>query len=123
MAQPDDVDIADNESLMDPSEYLADVSTQLVSGVLGLMGFTTAILVGLFAGNPVLAILLRAIVAMLVCAFVGRILGAVGEACVHEYVTRYKTDRPQPSKPKELVALDMEQEAHESVINTMKKAA
>jgi len=123
MASSSDVEIVDNDSLIDPSEYLADVSTQLVSGVLGLMGFTTALLVGLLAGNPAIAILGRALLAMLLCALVGRLLGSVGEVCVREYVTKYKSDRPQPNKPKELVELDLKQEAHESVMNSMKKAA
>ncbi len=118
-----ETDIPDNESLADPGEYMADVSTQLASGVLGLMGFMVALVVGLIAGNPVLVILMRAIVAMLVCAIVGRVLGAAGEICVREYVTKYKSDRPQPTKPRELIDLDREQRAHESVVDTMKKAA
>ncbi len=118
-----ETDIPDNESLADSSQYMADISTQLASGVLGLMGFTTALVVGLLAGNPALVILTRAMVAMLVCAVVGRLLGAAGEICVREYVTKYKSDRPQPTKPQELIDLDREQRAHESVIDTMKKAA
>jgi len=114
---------AENGSLIDPSEYMADVSTRLASGVLGLMGFVTALLVGLFAGNPVIVILLRAILAMFICSIIGRMLGSVGEICVREFVTKYKSDRPQPIKPKELVDLDKEQQDHETVVKTMKKAA
>jgi len=114
---------AKNESLIDPCEYMADVSTRLASGVLGLMGFVTALLVGLFAGNPVIVILLRAILAMVICSIIGRMLGSVGEICVREFVTKYKSDRPQPVKPKELVDLDKEQQDHETVVKTMKKAA
>lgn len=123
MSMSPDTEIIDNDSLVDPSEYLADVSTKLASGVLGLMGFLTALLVGLMAGNPITVILIRAIVAMLICAIIGRMLGAAGEVCVREYVTKYKSDRPQPAKPKELVDLDKEQKAHDSVVMTMKKAA
>jgi len=116
-------DIPDNESLVNPNEYLADVSSNLASGVLGLMGFTVALLVGLIAQNPVLVILLRAILAMFVCSIIGRMLGSIGEVCVREYVQKYKTDRPQPSKPQQLIDLDSEIEAHASVVKTMKKAA
>jgi len=112
-----------NESLIDPSEYMADVSTRLASGVLGLMGFVTALLVGLFAGNPVIVILLRAILAMVICSIIGKMLGSVGEICVREFVTKYKSERPQPLKPKQLVDLDKEQKDHETVVKTMKKAA
>ncbi len=118
-----ETDIPDNESLADSSQYMADVSTHLVSGVLGLMGFTTALVVGLIAGNSGLVILTRALVALFLCAIVGRLLGAVGEVCVREFVTKYKSDRPQPIKPRELVDLDREQRVHESVVDSMKKAA
>ena len=106
----------------DPSEYLADIPTKLISGVLGLMGFATASLVGLVAGNPGLVIIVRALLAMLICSVVGRILGWVGEICVREFVTKYKHDRPQPEKPKELVDLDRAQKAHKSVVERMNKA-
>ncbi len=118
-----ETDIPDNESLADSSQYMADVSTQLVSSVLGLMGFMTALVVGLMAGNPGLVILMRALVAMFVCAIVGRLLGAAGEVCVWEFAAKYKSDRPQPVKPRELVDLDREQRVHESVVDSMKKAA
>jgi len=111
------------EGSTNPGDYLADVPTKLVSGVLGLMGFATASLVGLVAGNPGILIIVRAIVAMLICSIVGRILGAIGEVCVREFVNRYKVDRPQPKKPKELIDLDLKQQAHMSVIETMNRAA
>lgn len=118
-----DIEIVDDAPLADPSEYLADIPTKLTSGVLGLMGFMTAAVVGLMAGNPGVVILARALVAMLICAFVGRILGSVGEVCVREYVNRYKSDRPEPTKPQELINLDMEHQAHDTMVKNMKKAA
>jgi len=118
-----ETEIKDNDSLADPGQYLADMSTRLVSGVLGLMGFMMALVVGLIAGNPTTVILIRAIVAMLICSVIGRILGLAGEVCVREFVSRYKSDRPQPIKPQELIDLDNEQRAHDSVVDTMKKAA
>lgn len=118
-----DIEIVDDSPLADPSEYLADIPTKLTSGVLGLMGFMTAAVVGLMAGNPGVVILARALVAMFICAFVGRILGSVGEVCVREYVNRYKSDRPEPTKPQELINLDMEHQAHDTMVKNMKKAA
>ncbi len=118
-----DIEIVDDATLADPSEYLADMSTKLVSGVLGLMGFSTAILVGVLAGNPGVVILLRAMLAMLICAVVGRVLGAVGEVCVREFVTHYKFNRPVPAMPDELIELERRMEDHGKVIDNMKKAA
>ncbi|MGV6813992.1 MAG: hypothetical protein ACWA5W_03165 [Phycisphaerales bacterium] len=124
MSEFSDIEIVDDSGpLLDPSEYLADVPTKLISGVLGLMGFTTASIVGLLAGNPGIVILGRALVAMLICSFVGRLLGGVGEVCVREFVEHYKSGRPTPEMPEELVRLQEEQKAHESVVKNMKKAA
>lgn len=127
MSEVSDVEIVEegqtSGELADPSEYLADIPSKLTSGVLGLMGFLTAAVVGLLAGNPGVVILGRGMVAMICCAFVGRILGSVGEVCVREFVNRYKSDRPEPTKPQELVDLDLEQRAHHSVMENMKKAA
>ena len=123
MSDFSDIEIVEDHELADPSEYLADIPTKLVSGVLGLMGFMTASVVGLLAGNPGFIIIGRAMVAMLCCAFVGRILGAVGQVCVREFVERYKIDRPQPSKPQALMDLDRKNRAHDSMIKNMKKAA
>ncbi len=118
-----DIEIVDDTPLADPSEYLADIPTNLTSGVLGLMGFMTAAVVGLMAGNPGLVVLTRALVAMFICTVVGRILGAAGEMCVREFVNRYKSDHPEPSKPQALVNIDMEHQAHDNMVKNMKKAA
>ncbi|MDF1809889.1 MAG: hypothetical protein P1U42_09365 [Phycisphaerales bacterium] len=123
MSESSDIEIVSDDEFLDPSEYLANLPTKLVSGVLGLVGFSTALLIGLIAGNPGYIIILRAIVAMVCCAFVGRILGAIGEVCVREFVTNYKSGRPVPQKPQELVDLDMKQQAHASMVQNMKKAA
>ncbi len=124
MSQYADIEIVDDQQdLPDPSEYLADVPTKLISGVLGLMGFTTASIVGLLANNPGIVIIGRALVAMLICSFIGRLLGMVGEVCVREFVEHYKTGRPKPEMPQELIDFHEKQAEHESVIKNMKKAA
>jgi hypothetical protein len=117
-----DIEIVDDAELIDPSEYLADVPSGMISGVLGMMGFAVACLVGLIAGNPGYVILLRAMLAMLVCAIIGRVLGVVGEICVREFVTLYKSDRPKPIKPKQLIELEAQRKAHEDVVQSMKKS-
>lgn len=119
----EDIEIVDDEQLTDPHEYLADIPARLISGVLGLMAFVLACVVGLLAGNPGFVILTRAILAMLVCALVGRFLGIVGEVCVREFVERYKSERPRPRKPQQLVRLEQAKQEHEQVVRSMKKAA
>tara|TARA_R110002072_G_scaffold42064_19_gene118475 strand:+ start:59338 stop:59709 length:372 start_codon:yes stop_codon:yes gene_type:complete len=123
MAEYEDVEIIEDESPSERSIYLENHAQRLVSGVLGLMGFFVCALVGLLAGNPGAVILVRAMIAMVICSLIGRVLGAVGEICVQEFVSRYKTERPEPQKPQELVELDERKQAHESMVQTMKKAA
>jgi hypothetical protein len=87
------------------------------------MGFFTALLVGLVAGNPGLVIISRAILSMLVCAVVGRILGTVGEICVREFLTKYKADRPTPALPEKLKRLYKAREDNRLLRDKMKRAA
>ena len=114
--------LSEGESLADPREYLADIPASLISGVLGLMGFMLACVVGVLASNPGYIILIRAILAMLICAIIGRILGTIGEICIREYVTNYKTGRPEPKRPQDLVDLENKQLEHERLVEHMKKA-
>lgn len=117
-----DIEIVDDTKLVDPREYLADVPSGMISGVLGMMGFTVACFVGLMAENPGYIILLRAMLALVVCAVIGRVLGTVGETCVREFVTMYKSDRPKPKKPRQLVELEAARKAHQDVVQSMKKS-
>ena len=109
------------EQLVDPSEYLADIPRTLISGVLGLTAFMLACFIGIFAGNPGYVILVRAMVAMVICVIIGRILGAIGEICIREYVTKYKSDRPRPRKPEQLAKLEAELREIDRAAEHMKK--
>jgi len=82
-----------------------DEPARVVAGVLGLTAFVTASLVGLGIGNPGSLILTRALVAMVVCALVGRLLGVAGERCVREFIASYKAERPIPEVPGALAEL------------------
>lgn len=124
MSDMGDIEIVeDNEPLANPEDYLADLPSRVISSALGFLGFSTACIFGIIADNPGLVIITRAMVAMVVCAFVGRILGSVGEVCVREFVSLYKAQRPIPEKPAELIQLENDQRAHESLVSSMKKAA
>jgi len=92
---------------------------RVFSGVLGLSGFITASVVGLGAGNPGALILTRALLAMLVCAIVGRILGYAGETCVREFIRMYKQRFPIPSMPEPLSRMYEKQSDRETVRNEM----
>ena len=69
------------------------------------MGFTSALMVGLVAGNPGITILYRAMLAMAVCAVVGRVIGMMGEISVREFLNKYKLERPMPEASAQLKRL------------------
>ena len=104
-------------------DYFADVPSRVVSGTMGLVGFAMASVIGLWAGNPAMVILTRALVACAVCAIVGRILGSIGEVCTREFVVHYKNLNPRPRLPEELEKLEMTRAAHEQVVDEMRKKA
>ncbi|MCA9304607.1 MAG: hypothetical protein KC996_10845 [Phycisphaerales bacterium] len=104
-------------------DYLADVPSRVVSGTMGLAAFAMAAVVGLWAGNPAIVTLSRALVACAVCALVGRILGSMGESCTREFIGYYKKQNPRPRLPEELQKLEMSRAAHAKVVDEMRKKA
>ena len=99
------------------------VRARVVGGVLGLMGFATAVFVGMVAGLPGVTTLSRALLCMLACYAVGRVLGAMGSTAVEEFVDKYKADRPAPEPPRALVELQDRRDRHKRVVDEMKRAA
>lgn len=104
-------------------DYLADVPSRVVSGSMGLIGFALASVIGLWAGNPAIVTLTRALVACALCAIVGRILGSMGETCTREFILSYKKSNPRPRLPEELRKLEMSRAAHAEVVDEMRKKA
>lgn len=100
-----------------------DVPARVVSSVIGLMGFFTALITGLVAGNPGLIILTRAMFALIICAVVGRILGTAGEYCVRDFLKKFKADRPTPVLPEQLRKLYKERADDAAMRQSMKRTA
>ncbi len=118
-----DVEIVNDESTHAEGDVSPDVPARVISSVIGLMGFFTALLVGLVVGNPGVTIVLRALLAMAVCAVVGRVIGTVGEICVREFLANFKTNRPKPVLPEQLQQLYKIRAADEAIREQLKKAA
>ncbi len=114
--------LSEENPLADPREYLADIPASLISGVLGLVAFMLSCIIGLLAQNPGHVILIRAMIAMLICTIIGRVLGTVGEICIHEFAVKYKTNRPKPQRPQQLIELEERQREHERAVEHMKKS-
>lgn len=73
--------------------------TRLIAASFGIIGFVAALTTGLFADNPILIVLGRAIGAMIFCYVVGYILGWAGQAAVEEHIRAYKKSHPIPQPP------------------------
>lgn len=116
-----DVEIIDDVPQSDGG-VKPDVPARVVSSVFGLMGFFTALLVGLVAGNPGITILVRAMLALAICAVVGRIIGTVGEISVREFLDKYKADRPMPEVPDQLKRLYKDRADDQALRNQMKRS-
>jgi hypothetical protein len=60
--------------------------SRVIAGVSGLAGFAVAVFAGLSASNPASTVLMNALVAMVVCQFVGWALGLVGERVILDHL-------------------------------------
>ena len=78
------------------------IATKTLASVLALSAFLTAMVAGYFAGNPAPHVLKIAIVSMIVCYFVGVLVGMVSEHAVTEYIGAYRRANPVPDIAAEL---------------------
>ncbi|RMH13426.1 MAG: hypothetical protein D6695_04025 [Planctomycetota bacterium] len=67
---------------------------KIVAASLGLCGFVVSVISGLAVENMGTSILSRALVVMLVCYWVGMILGTAGRRCIEEFLENYRKQRP-----------------------------
>jgi uncharacterized protein YneF (UPF0154 family) len=118
--QTSDVEIVEETYAEPPA---VETPSKIISGVMGLLGFATAALVGLWAGNPGVMILWRALLAMVVCSLLGRVLGYVGYVCVREFLDNYKDENPIPEMPESLKRLYKQDEEDRLDQEIMRKTA
>jgi len=71
-------------------------SSKVIAGCFGLAAFAVAIVAGLAHDNPTAQILLRAILAMAVCYFIGAIAGMICERVIVLHVEQHKSSNPAP---------------------------
>lgn len=91
---------------------------QVVAATSGLCGFAIALVAGLLAGNPAETVILRALVAMFVCAVVGRVVGAAGFSAVRAHIEGYREANPIPEpapRPGEILVGEAEPEEEEAI--------
>lgn len=127
MAQQSE-ETTDVEILEEPKEGyrelpVSDTPARILAGVMGLLGFATAALVGLWVGNPGVLILGRALVAMLVCSVLGRLIGYAGFKAVSDFLERYKEESPVPEMPESLQKIYKEEDPTRVDREIMRKSA
>lgn len=74
------------------------VPTKVIAAACGLGAFAVAVIAGLSADNPADTILMRAIVALVVCNLLGFVVGMVMEHVFSDAIRRYRRKvEPPPS--------------------------
>ena len=69
---------------------------RIIGAVCGLSAFAIALIGGMAAGNLSSTTVLRALIAMLACRFIGQMLATIGLRTVNEYLDAYRMGRPEP---------------------------
>ena len=67
-----------------------------VAGCFGLAAFAVAVVAGLGGGNTATSILLRALIAMIVCYPIGLVIGMVCQHVVEQHVRQRAEEAPAP---------------------------
>jgi hypothetical protein len=71
--------------------------TDTIAATFSLGGFATAAICGLLAGNPAHEVVVRSIIAMVVCNLVGKASASCINFAVEEHLADYTNSRPIPS--------------------------
>ncbi|MEM7229565.1 MAG: hypothetical protein AAF432_12210 [Planctomycetota bacterium] len=84
---------------------------KVIAGCFALTAFAVAVLAGLFAGNPMLEILTRALIIMCICYPVGFLVGLAIDHVIAQHVREHAEANPAPdtssidgSEPREALA-------------------
>jgi ABC-type proline/glycine betaine transport system permease subunit len=68
--------------------------SRIIATSLALVAFATAVVGGIWADNPALTTIARALVAMVVCYLVGSIIGSIAQRVIDENIQNYKQANP-----------------------------
>lgn len=71
--------------------------TRLTAAIVGLAGFALSVIAGLAASNPLDTTVTRALTAMLICAAVGVVVGAMAESVVRQRIAQSSPRRATPT--------------------------
>ena len=70
----------------------------MIASCFALVSFAAAIVVGMHAGNSTPTILFRASCTLIVCWFIGYVVGSVAQWAILDHLSRYKQQNPIPDE-------------------------
>ena len=80
----------------EPRDAVRGMTATTIAGSFGLAAFAVAIIAGLASGNAASSILLRALMAMVICYPVGLAVGLVAQRIVNDEIGERTRDVPLP---------------------------
>lgn len=72
--------------------------TSVVAGVFALAAFTVALLAGVFGGNEMMVVLMRAVIALVVCYPIGMMAGALLSRVIEDGLRDHAQANPIPGE-------------------------
>ena len=70
-----------------------------IAGIFALAAFAVALVAGTSGGNPAVSVLMRALIAMLLCYPVGYAVGLIAHRVIQEQIEAYVEAHPVPMTP------------------------
>ena len=80
------------------------IPASTIAGLFALAAFAVAIMAGLASGNPAQSVLMRALLAMVLCYPVGLAVGLIAQQLVHDHVEAHRASYPADERPESIDA-------------------
>ncbi|MEM9063907.1 MAG: hypothetical protein AAGB51_00290 [Planctomycetota bacterium] len=94
----------------------------VIAAIAALSGFAIALVAGLAAGNGGATVIGRALVAMLICFIVGRILGTIGAVAVRDHIAKYQAANPVPDMETEPEVIEVGAEDEADMVGDVEES-
>lgn len=88
---------ANSRTAAEKEDYPLKVHIKVIAAVIALGGFVVALLAGMLVGNPPHITLFKALVALVICQFLGICVGYIGTHIIADHLEAHKAKTPIPS--------------------------
>ena len=86
--------------------FFTQTTPKMIAGCFSLAAFGVAVVAGLASDNPVMMILVRALVSMLLCYPIGWIIGLICQRIISEHIRQHQQAHPVPDDGEASPAVD-----------------